>query len=281
MEKRAIEQNLIDGFRSFLMSEEKSAATVEKYIRDVTAFAEYASGTELSKETVIAYKQKLIQNGYATRSINSMLASLNSLFVYAGWMEMKVKALKLQQQAFCAEEKELTRGEYERLCMAAKRKRRESLFLILQTICSTGIRVSELAYITAEAVRKGKAEVYLKGKIRTVLLPTALRKKLQRYLSRRQIKEGPVFLSRSGKPLNRSVIWREMKSLCAEASVNPGKVFPHNLRHLFARVFYNLEKDIVKLADVLGHSSVETTRIYIISSGLEHRQRMERMHLVI
>ena len=261
MEKREIEQNLIDGFRSFLMSEEKSAATVEKYIRDVTAFAEYASGAELSKETVIAYKQKLIQNGYATRSINSMLASLNSLFVYAGWMEMKVKALKLQQQAFCAEEKELTSGEYERLCMAAKRKRRESLALILQTICSTGIRVSELAYITAEAVRKGKAEVYLKGKIRTVLLPTALRKKLQRYLSRRQIKEGPVFLSRSGKPLNRSVIWREMKSLCAEASVNPGKVFPHNLRHLFARVFYNLEKDIVKLADVLGHSSVETTRI--------------------
>lgn len=261
MEQRVIDQEGIGRFRLFLEEEEKCEATVMKYVRDVKAFAGYAGDAELSKETVIAYKQSLLHKGYATRSINSMLASLNAFFTHQGWADLRVKAMKLQQQAFCAEEKELTRGEYERLCMAAKRKRRESLSLILQTICSTGIRVSELAYITAEAVRKGKAEVYLKGKIRTVLLPTALRKKLQRYLSRRQIKEGPVFLSRSGKPLNRSVIWREMKSLCAEASVNPGKVFPHNLRHLFARVFYNLEKDIVKLADVLGHSSVETTRI--------------------
>ena len=281
MEGRVLSREIIWQFKRYLEKEEKSEATVEKYIRDVTAFASYINNETISKETVIGYKQQLLDDGYAIRSINSMLASLNSLFTYLGWTELRVKSLKLQQQVFCPEEKELTRAEYERLCRAAEKKRNERLYLILQTICSTGIRVSELPYITAEAVRDGKAEVALKGKIRTVLLPGDLRKKLLRYISNQVIESGPVFITRGGKPVSRTNIWREMKGLCAEANVDPGKVFPHNLRHLFARIFYGLEKDIVRLADVLGHSSVDTTRIYIISTGAEHRHCMERMHLVI
>ena len=281
MEGRVLSREMIRQFQQYLEKEEKSEATVEKYIRDVTAFAYYINNTAISKEKVIAYKQKLSDAGYAIRSINSMLASLNSLFTYLGWTDLRVKSLKLQKQAFCPEEKELTRAEYERLCRTASRKQNERLCLILQTICSTGIRVSELPYITAEAVRNSKAQVSLKGKIRTVLLPNDLRKKLLRYVSVHSIETGPVFITRGGKPVSRTNIWRQMKNLCAEANVDPGKVFPHNLRHLFARIFYGLEKDIVRLADVLGHSSVDTTRIYIISTGAEHRHCMERMHLVI
>lgn len=281
MKETAIPREIIDGFRKYLMEEEKSEATVEKYIRDVTAFSTYINNTVITKEAVIAYKQHLLDSGYAIRSINSMLASLNSLFGYLGRDDLRVKALKVQQQAFCPEEKELSRSEYERLCRAAQKKHNERLCLILQTICSTGIRVSELQFITAEAVRKGKAEVSLKGKTRTVLLPNDLQKKLLRYISEQKIETGPVFITRGGKPVSRTNIWREMKGLCEEAGVDPTKVFPHNLRHLFARIFYGLEKDIVKLADVLGHSSVNTTRIYIISTGLEHRHCMERMRLVI
>ena len=281
MERRVLSREMIRQFRQYLEKEEKSDATIEKYMRDVRAFAIYINNEEIAKASVIAYKQHLLESGYAIRSINSMLASLNSLFGYLGWTELRVKSLKLQQQVFCPEEKELTRAEYERLCRTASRKQNERLCLILQTICSTGIRVSELPYITAEAVRNSKAQVSLKGKIRTVLLPADLRKKLLRYISDQGIETGPVFITRGGKPVSRTNIWRQMKNLCAEANVDPGKVFPHNLRHLFARIFYGLEKDIVKLADVLGHSSVDTTRIYIISTGAEHRHCMERMHLVI
>ena len=281
MEGRIIKPEIVERFQKYLAEEEKSNATVEKYIRDVRAFAAYTNDAEVTKEAVIGYKQHLLDESYAVRSINSMLASLNSLFSFLGWTELKVKALKLQQEVFCPEEKELSRAEYERLCLTAQKKKNERLSLILQTICSTGIRVSELAFITVETVKNGKAVVSLKGKTRTVFLLKELQKKLLHYISGQKITAGCVFVTRTGKPLSRSSIWREMKGLCAEAGVDPHKVFPHNLRHLFARVFYALEKDIAKLADILGQSSVNTTRIYIVSTGTEHRQRMEQMHLLI
>ena len=270
----------IEKFRSYLCEEEKSGNTIEKYIRDVTTFSEFCAG-EITKETVIAYKQSLIDGGYAVKSINSMLASINGLFGFLGWHELRVKSLKVQRQVFCPEEKELTRAEYERLCRVAEKKHNERLSLILQTICGTGIRVSELEFVTVEAVRRGEATVSLKGKTRSIFIVRALQKKLLRYISESGIVSGAVFVTRTGKPVSRTNIWREMKSLCLEAEVNPEKVFPHNLRHLFARVFYGIEKDIAKLADILGHSSIDTTRIYIISTGTEHRRRMESMRLII
>ncbi len=270
----------INKFRKYLMEEEKSKNTIEKYIRDVTAFSKFCTG-RITKDTVIAYKQSLIERGYAVRSINSMLASLNSLFSFLGWYELRIKSLKVQQRVFCPEEKELTKAEYERLCHVAEKRHSKRLCLILQTICGTGIRVGELQFITAEAVRKGEATVSLKGKTRSVFIVRKLQKKLLRYIAERKIESGPVFITRTGKPMSRSNIWREMKSLCLEAEVNPEKVFPHNLRHLFARVFYGMEKNIAKLADILGHSSINTTRIYIISTGTEHRHQMERMQLII
>ena len=269
----------IERFRNYLREEEKSVNTMEKYIRDVTAFSAFCDGT-ITKDTVIAYNQNLIDSGYAVRSINSMLASINSLFSFLGWYELRVKSLKVQQQVFCPEEKEMTKAEYERLCRTAERKQNERLCLILQTICGTGIRVSELQF-TVEAVRKGEATVSLKGKTRSIFIVRDLQKKLLRYISEQHIMTGAIFITRTGKPMSRTNIWREMKSLCIEAEVNPEKVFPHNLRHLFARVFYGIEKDIAKLADILGHSSINTTRIYIISTGTEHRQRMERMRLIL
>ena len=280
MEKQIITEKMIDKFKEYLILAERSDATIEKYIRDVRAFAEYVQSGSVTKETVIAYK-KYLQNNYAVRSVNSMLASINSLFAFLGWHDLRVKSLKLQQLLFCPEEKELTRAEYARLCSAAERKHNERLGLILQTICGTGIRVSELQYITVEAVKQGEAVVNCKAKTRSVFIVKELRKKLLRYAAEQNIKSGMIFLTRTGKPISRTNIWREMKALCEEANVNPQKVFPHNLRHLFARVFYGIEKDIAKLADILGHSSINTTRIYIISTGTEHRRRMESMRLII
>jgi site-specific recombinase XerD len=270
----------IERFREYLREEEKSENTMEKYIRDVTVFSNFCMG-EITKEIVIAYKQSLIDGGYAVRSINSMMASLNSLFFFLGWHELRVKSLKIQQQMFCPEEKELTKAEYERLCRTAERKHNERLFLVMQTICGTGIRVSELRFITVEAVRKGEAIALLKGKTRSVFIVRNLQKKLLRYIAEQNLTEGSIFVTRTGKPLSRTNIWREMKNLCIEAEVNPEKVFPHNLRHLFARVFYGIEKDIAKLADILGHSNINTTRIYVKSTATEHRRRMERMRLII
>lgn len=280
MKGRTITAKTIAEFKEHLILEERSAATVEKYIRDVKAFAKYTQNSAITKETVIAYKKHLQEN-YAVRSVNSMLASINSFFSLFGWNDLKVKSLKLQQQVFCHEEKELTRAEYTRLCRAAERKHNERLNLILQTICGTGIRVSELQYITMEAVKRGEAVVNCKAKTRSVFIVKELKQKLLRYAAEQGIKNGMIFVTRTGKPVNRTNIWREMKALCAEADVNPQKVFPHNLRHLFARVFYGIEKDIAKLADILGHSSINTTRIYIISTGTEHRQRMENMRLIL
>ena len=281
MKGRILTEKMIEDFSCYLKSEEKSENTVGKYLRDVRTFAEYLGGAEITKETVIAYKNKLISENYAVRSINSMLASLNSLFSFLNWMDCRVKSIKLQRQVYCPEEKELTKAEYMRLVNAAKQKGNERLNLILQTICGTGIRVSELQYITVEAVKSGETVVSLKGKTRSVFIVKELQKKLLRYAAVQGIKSGLIFITRTGKPLSRTNIWREMKSLCESAGVNPQKVFPHNLRHLFARVFYSIEKDIAKLADILGHSSINTTRIYIISTGVEHRKRMENMRLII
>lgn len=281
MEGRLLIADAIEKFQAHLAEEECSQATIEKYMRDIRTFAACLSHKKLTKEVVIEYKQNLIDRGYATRSINSMLASLNSLFSFLGWTELKVKVLKVQKPVFCPEEKELTRAEYERLCRTAEKLHKHRLSLILQTIGSTGIRVSELKFITTDAVKSGNAVVSLKGKVRTVFLPIALRKKLTRYIKEEKIVTGSLFVTRSGHLVNRSSVWREMKKLCSEARVAPGKVFPHNLRHLFARIFYRLEKDIVKLSDVLGHSSINTTRLYIISSGDEHRKCLEQMRLVV
>ena len=280
MKGRFITAKMIAEFKEHLILEERSEITVEKYIRDVKAFSVYTQNSDITKETVIAYKKHLQEN-YAVRSVNSMLASINSLFAFLGWLDLKVKSLKLQQQVFCPEEKELTKAEYTRLCRTAERKHNERLNLILQTICGTGIRVSELQYITVEAVKQGEAVVNCKAKTRSVFIVKELKQKLLRYAAEQNIKSGMIFVTRTGNPISRTNIWREMKALCEEANVNPQKVFPHNLRHLFARVFYGIEKDIAKLADILGHSSINTTRIYIISTGTEHRQRMENMRLII
>ncbi len=281
MKKIKLTKKIISAFQNHLENEEKSISTIQKYIRDVSAFAVYLSGGEITKESVIEYKQRLIDCGYTICSINSMLASLNSLFAYLGRHDLKAKTIKVQRKIFCSEEKELTKDEYERLCRTAQKKHNHRLYLILMTICSTGIRVSELQYITEEAVRKGEAVVSCKGKTRTVFIVSRLQKKLIKYIDELGIKSGPIFTARNGKALNRTTVWRDMKSLCDDAKVNPSKVFPHNLRHLFARIFYNIEKDIAKLADILGHSSINTTRIYIVSTGAEHRRQIENMRLIL
>ncbi len=281
MENRILTQENITDFQHYLEKEEKSMATIEKYVRDALALCTYLNYRIVSKELAIAYKQHLCAQGYAVRSINSMVASVNSLFIFLGWTDCKIKSMKIQQPIYCSEEKELTKKEYIQLVNAAKKNHNERLNLILQTICSTGIRVSELRFITLEAVRKGEAIVSCKGKRRSIFIVPDLRKKLLRYAKTKDIQVGELFGTRSGKSMSRTNIWREMKNLCVQAGVNPNKVFPHNLRHLFARVFYGIEKDIVKLADVLGHSNINTTRIYTITTGVEHRRQMERLRLII
>lgn len=279
MNTRFLTETIVEEFYQYLVLEEKSTATLEKYLRDVRAFFVYAGQQNVTKELMMAYKNGLIEKGYAVRSINSMLDSLNSLLVFLGWQDCKVKNLKAQRQTYCAEEKELTKAEYLRLLTAAEH--RPQLRLILETICGTGIRVSELRFFTVEAVKRGEIAVRCKSKTRTILLPSKLRKLLLDYAKKSGIPSGAIFITRSGKPLNRSNIWAQMKSLCKAANVKASKVFPHNLRKLFARTFYGIEKDIAKLADILGHSSIDTTRIYIMTTGTEHRKKIERLGLVV
>lgn len=276
-----IDENMIEQFRNYLRLEEKSKNTIEKYMRDINTFWKFIGNQSVTKELAIEYKEHLLSNEYAVRSVNSMIASLNSFFTFAGCEHLKIKTIKEQRQIFCSEDKELTKEEYTRLLNATESKGNKRLNLILQTICGTGIRVSELKFITVEAVKKGEAFVFCKGKRRSVFIVKALQKKLLKYATEKKIESGCIFVTRTGKPVSRTNIWRDMKKLCKDANVNPDKVFPHNLRHLFARVFYGIEKDIAKLADILGHSSINTTRIYIISTGTEHRQRMENMQLVV
>ena len=269
----------IKSFANYLYCEEKSAATREKYLRDVQAFRAYAGKNEITKELVVTWKKHLVQKGYAVRSINSMLASVNSLLDFVGLSACKAKNIRMQQQTYCAEDKELTKAEYLRLLEASKHN--EQLNLVIQTICGTGIRVSELQYFTVEAVQRGEVVVDCKSKTRTILVPGKLKNILLNYAKRRSIVSGTIFVTRTGKPLNRSNIWSAMKKLCESAGVKPSKVFPHNLRKLFARTFYGIEKDIAKLADILGHSSINTTRIYIMTTGIEHRRKIDSLGLVI
>lgn len=279
IKNRILSEDDIFKFRDFLVREEKSAATVEKYLRDARAFLEFAGCRTVTKELVMEYKQSLLERKYAISSINSMLASLNSMFTFFGWRDRKVKSLKVQRQIYCAEEKELTKAEYMRLLEASKDN--PKLNLVMQTICSTGIRISELKYFTVETVKRAEIIVRCKGKTRTILIPGKLKKMLLAYAKKNKIVSGMIFVTKLGNPLDRSNIWTQMKKLCEKAGVSFGKVFPHNLRKLFARTFYRSEKDIAKLADILGHSSINTTRIYIIGTGTEHRKKIERLGLVV
>ena len=278
--ERIITNAMIGDFENYLRSDEKSDNTIEKYLRDVRAFTVFAEAREISKSVVMEFKASLVEN-YEVTSANSMIAAVNAFLRFVGWCDCCIKQFKVQKKAFCSEEKELTKAEYIRLVNTAKEKGNERLNLILQTICGTGIRVSELQFITVEAVRKGEAVVSCKNKTRTVFIVRELQKKLLNYIKTKGITTGCIFITKSGKSMSRCNIWREMKALCEQAGVSPDKVFPHNLRHLFARTFYGIEKDIAKLADILGHSSINTTRIYIITTGAEHKRKMENMRLII
>ncbi len=280
MKKRIITPKLLADFEESLYSDERSQNTMQKYMRDVRAFAAFADGREMDKILVLEYKA-VLEKDYALTSANSMLAALNSFFKFAGWHHLCVKQFKLQRSTYCSEESELSKQEYFALVRTAENKKNERLSLVLQTICGTGIRVSELIFITVEAAKHGEALVSCKGKNRKVFIVPELCKKLLRYAREQHIVTGIIFITKSGKAMDRCNIWREMKSLCEEAGVNPRKVFPHNLRHLFARTFYGIEKDIAKLADILGHVSVNTTRIYMISTGAEHCRRLQHMHLIL
>ena len=260
-------------FEYYLLTEEKSRATTQKYIRDVRSFLDFLDGRALTKEQTLLYKEHITAQ-YAPASVNSMLVSVNCFLSFIGRADCKVRQLKIQRQIFAREDKELTESEYRRLLKAAKDSR---ISLVIQTICGTGIRVSELSYITAEAVRMGKAVVNCKNKTRVIFIPVPIQKLLKEYMKKAGITAGQVFVTKSGKPLDRSNIWKEMKALCKKAGVSEKKVFPHNLRHLFARTFYRIEKDIVRLADLLGHSSLSTTRIYTMDSGNSHIRSMEKV----
>lgn len=268
-------------FRQHLKLEERERSTVEKYLRDLRLFAAWLAGRPVTAEAAADWKNCLRTEGYKPETINSKLSALNKFFAFSQWPECRVKYLKIQRKLFRGTEKELTKEEYLRLLETAGDEGKVRLALLIETICATGIRVSEVKYITVEAVQAGRADVALKGKIRTILLPGKLCRKLQKYTRKQKIASGEIFLTRSGKGVSRRQIWAEMKALCKKAGVAPSKVFPHNLRHLFARTFYRACRDVAKLADVLGHSSIETTRIYLISTGIEHTRQLERLGLIL
>lgn len=277
---RIITVQMIVAFENYLYSDEKSDNTIKKYMRDIKKFYLFAKERAVDKVLLMDYKAEIIGR-YKVSSANSIIAAVNAFLRFAGWTDCCVKQFKVQKKAFCSEKRELTKEDYTRLVAAAVQKGNERLSLIIQTICSTGMRVSELEFITAEAVRKGEATVSCKNKIRTVFIVRKLQKKLLNYIKRTGIKTGCIFITKTGKPISRCTVWREMKSLCKQSGVAYDKIFPHNLRHLFARTFYAIERDIAKLADILGHSSINTTRIYIITTGVEHRRKMENMRLII
>ena len=280
MVKLVLNEQNIKEYKNHLFEEEKSQLTVEKYVRDVMAFFTWKHNEEVTRQDAVLYKKQL-EDSYAPASVNSMLAALNGFFEFCGMPQMKVKPIKIQKAMFASADRELSQTEYKRLIKAAKNTRNERLSLVMQVICSTGIRVSELRFITVEAVQTGRAEVSSKGKRRTVFLRPEMKQSLLRYAKKRGIISGCIFLSRNGNPLNRHKIWADMKALCNAADVDPVKVFPHNLRHLFARTFYSIEKDLGRLADILGHSSINTTRIYTMECGNEHVRMLRKMPLLI
>lgn len=269
----------LTAFEEHLHQEERSPATIAKYMHDIRAFADWQGKTPVSKESLVAWKGELSQRR-APVSVNAALAALHGLFSFLGRPDCRVKYLKIQRRVFRDRGRELSKAEFEHLVNTARRQGQRRLALLLETMGGTGIRVSELPYITVEAAQRGRAEVALKGKIRSVLLPGRLCRKLLRYASAEGIKAGPVFCSRRGQPLSRRQVWAEMKALSRAAGVAESKVFPHNLRHLFARVFYSFCRDLVQLADVLGHSSVDTTRLYLITTGEDFARALDRLGLV-
>ena len=287
----------LDAYRQELLRRERSPATIANYIRhcgEVLQFCQDGLKAVPNQEMLLNWKRALLTAGLCPATINAKLAAVNGFLRFLGRPELCVRQVRRQRRVFRDKDRDLTRGEYLRLVQTARAQGRERLCLAMQTICATGIRVSELRFITVEAVRTGRATVTGKGKCREILLPGALRQKLKRYLKRlgRWSKGGdagananreaqPVFLTAGGQPLDRSNLWREMRTLCKAAGVDPHKVFPHNLRHLFAKTFYTLNKDIAKLADLLGHASIETTRIYIMETGAAHARLLERMHLLL
>ena len=271
---------LIQKYAAYLREQERAAATVEKYVHDLTTLSVFLAGQPVSKGLLLEWKEDLIGR-YTPASVNTKLAAVNGFLTFCGMGALRLRKLKIQKALFLSEDKELTKAEYVRLVKAAERAENERLALVIQAICATGIRVSELRFITAEAVQTGRAEVSNKGKRRTVFLPDKLRRLLRAYLQKQKITAGAVFVSKNGKPLDRSNIWRDMKKLCESAGVEPSKVFPHNLRHLFARTYYALEKDLSRLADILGHTNVTTTRIYTAESGAVHARQIGRLGLVV
>ena len=280
MTTHQITETALAAFAGALRREERSQGTIDKYLRDVRAFSAWLGGETVTKERASAWKAALLADGLSPATVNAKIAAVNHFFTCAGWPELRLRPLRLQRKLFRDDRRDLTRAEYDRLVAAAEALGRGRLALLLEAICATGIRVSEVRYVTVEAARLGRAEISLKGKIRTILLPGKLCRKLLKYARRQKIASGEIFLTRSGRGLSRKQIWAEMKSLCARAGVEPSKVFLHNLRHLFARTFYKVCRDVAKLADVLGHSSIETTRIYLISTGAEHARTLERLGLV-
>ena len=280
MQQFTITKQNVFNFKTWLLENERSELTVEKYIRDVNFFISFLSGNSLTKQSLINFKQHLIES-YKPASVNSMIASVNSFLRFINLNSMCLKQLKIQRKIYLSEDKELTKAEFLRLVDTANREKNERLSLIIQTICATGIRVSELKFITVEGVKSGETTVDLKGKRRVVFIVPKLRSKLLAYIQKKGIKCGAIFITKSGAPVSRCNVWREMKALCEEAGVNKNKVFPHNLRHLFARTFYGIEKDIVRLADILGHSSVNTTRIYVMTTSKEHSKQMQNMRLIL
>ena len=279
MEEITLTGQSISAFREFLVENEKARATVEKYVQEAEQLRLALCGAPVTKAGVLAYRERL-QQQYRALTVNNKLSAVNAYLRFCGAEHCEVKLLKVQRRAFREEQRDLTESEYRRLLSIAKGRKNQRLYHVMLTICATGIRVSELRFITAEALRAGRTEIRLKGKCRTVLLPQELAERLRRYARAQDIQEGPLFRTRTGRPLDRSNIWHEMKTLCREAGVMPEKVFPHNLRHLFARTFYRACQDVVKLADILGHSSIETTRIYLLTTGAEHLRRLERLGLL-
>ena len=279
MKERRLTASVLNRFRQELLRRERSTPTIEKYLHDVRTFAVWLDGREVTTEAVLAWKRELVDQ-FKPGTVNGKLAAVNALFAFAGWPDCQARSLKVQRRAFRDNARELTKEEFYRLVATAERLGKDRLALLFEAIGSTGVRVSEVKYFTVEAARLGRAEIALKGKIRTILLPGKLCRKLLKYARKQKIASGEIFLTRSGKPINRKQIWAEMKALCKQAGVAPGKVFPHNLRHLFAQTFYHQTHDVVKLADVLGHSSLTTTRIYLISTGEEHQRELEKLKLV-
>lgn len=280
MKNNLLTPEQIAAYGQYLRQEERVRGTIEKYLRDIRAFACWLDGRPVTKQEAAGWKEHLLTQHYAPSTINSMLAALNGLFRFLGWEGYRIAFLKVQRLLFRDEKKELTRREYDRLIAAAHARGQERLALLMETICATGIRVGEVQYITVEAAQERRVDIALKGKIRTILIPGKLARKLLRYAQRQKTASGEIFLTRNGKHLSRRQIWADMKKLCKTAGVVESKVFPHNLRHLFATAFYQACKDIARLADVLGHSSIETTRIYLVSSGAEHARQLEQLGFI-